>query len=211
MQPIEKVTAFVIRDTESGPELLLFQHPFTGIQLPAGTVDSGEDFADAAVREAFEETGLNARLVKLLGVQVRDLGDSHRITLEDVQVYARPDVKSFNWAFIRHGIFVQYLRSAGEFAQIKYEENDHSDHPNYVTFCIQGWVDETRITRTERRHFYLLGYDDSTPDRWQIHTDNHTFELFWAPIDALPAIHIHQQPWLSYLQSAYPQAGMRAE
>ncbi len=41
--------------------LLVFSHPDSpdaGIQVPAGTVDEGEDPENAVMREAFEETGL---------------------------------------------------------------------------------------------------------------------------------------------------------
>ena len=34
----EKVTAFVIRTANHRAELLLFEHPYAGIQIPAGTV-----------------------------------------------------------------------------------------------------------------------------------------------------------------------------
>ncbi len=37
-QIIEKLTAFVTRPTSNGYELLLFEHPTAGIQIPAGTV-----------------------------------------------------------------------------------------------------------------------------------------------------------------------------
>ncbi len=36
---IEKVTAFVTRMVNGRRELLLFQHPYAGIQIPAGAVD----------------------------------------------------------------------------------------------------------------------------------------------------------------------------
>ena len=36
---LEKVTAFVIRSTAHGEELLLCEHPTAGIQIPAGTED----------------------------------------------------------------------------------------------------------------------------------------------------------------------------
>ena len=45
----------------NGRRLLVFahpDHPDAGIQVPAGTIENGEEPADAVVREAFEETGL---------------------------------------------------------------------------------------------------------------------------------------------------------
>lgn len=52
----------VTRDGSSGQEvLLLYRHRFItdtwGWEIPAGGVDAGEDPADAAIREALEETG----------------------------------------------------------------------------------------------------------------------------------------------------------
>jgi len=42
--------------------LLVFRHPHhpeAGIQVPTGTIEQGESPEDAALREAFEETGLS--------------------------------------------------------------------------------------------------------------------------------------------------------
>lgn len=54
-----------------GRRLLVFrqpEHPEAGIQVPGGTVHPDESLDDAALREAFEETGLdNLRLVAFLG------------------------------------------------------------------------------------------------------------------------------------------------
>jgi 8-oxo-dGTP diphosphatase len=68
-----KVFAYITH----GDWLLVFRHPHApdaGIQVPAGTVEPGELFAAAALREAGEETGLPAlRLAGFLGDQQCDM------------------------------------------------------------------------------------------------------------------------------------------
>jgi 8-oxo-dGTP pyrophosphatase MutT (NUDIX family) len=59
--------------------LLVFTHPRSpeaGVQVPAGTVGDGEDPEAAALREAWEETGLEGlELVGFLGERTRDMSD----------------------------------------------------------------------------------------------------------------------------------------
>lgn len=70
---IQKVFAYITH----GDRLLVFRQPDfpeAGIQVPAGTLRLGEDPAAGALREAREETGLEAlSLVSLLGVDVFDM------------------------------------------------------------------------------------------------------------------------------------------
>lgn len=65
---IGKVSCFVLHPRDH--RLLVFahtDHPEAGIQVPAGTIEAGEDPAVAAVREAEEETGFGGfRIVRLL-------------------------------------------------------------------------------------------------------------------------------------------------
>ncbi len=60
-----------------GNTLLVFRHPDfpeAGIQVPAGTIEPGEEPEAGALREAFEETGLSGlALVAFLGEQMRDV------------------------------------------------------------------------------------------------------------------------------------------
>lgn len=56
-----RVVAYITRDTDRGRELLVFEdpkHPETGIQVPAGRLDPGEELEPALLREIAEEAGL---------------------------------------------------------------------------------------------------------------------------------------------------------
>jgi len=65
-----------------GNHLLVFRHvdyPDAGIQVPGGTVEPGESFKVALMREVREETGLtDCTLMGLLGEQERDMS-SHGV------------------------------------------------------------------------------------------------------------------------------------
>lgn len=77
---IGKVVCYVTR----GEDLLVFLHrsPDSGVQVPAGTIEPGEDPEVAALREAEEETGLSGfRIVRKLGEYTHHYGgrpEDHR-------------------------------------------------------------------------------------------------------------------------------------
>ena len=57
-----KVYAYILRFIDPRFELLVFKHldfPEAGIQVPGGTVESGENIERAVQRESAEETGLD--------------------------------------------------------------------------------------------------------------------------------------------------------
>lgn len=60
MKRVQKVVVYVTH----GDRMLVFSHrdfPEVGVQVPAGTLEAGEDKAEAAIREAEEETGLSLK------------------------------------------------------------------------------------------------------------------------------------------------------
>ncbi|HEX6221737.1 MAG TPA: NUDIX domain-containing protein [Acidimicrobiia bacterium] len=59
--------ACVVRSVGEAPELLVFQHPWEGVQIPKGRVDAGESPVDAACRELEEESGLWMRNPRHIG------------------------------------------------------------------------------------------------------------------------------------------------
>lgn len=56
---------------QNGKILLTKREDFEVWCLPGGAVDEGESVAQAAIREAFEETGLEVKLTRLIGVYSR--------------------------------------------------------------------------------------------------------------------------------------------
>ncbi|WP_217589830.1 NUDIX domain-containing protein [Lentibacillus saliphilus] len=193
-----KVTCFITRKKDNKQELLLIQHPNAGVQIPAGTVEIDEDFYQAAIREAMEETGLKEFVSsKSLGKQEQNLEGKY-IIFDKAKIYSRPDTSSFQWAEIRRGITVLHERSQEEFVQISYKEGDKFPEPNYITYQITGWTKKSKLASfVTREFFHLQSY--SLLDEWEIETDNQKFNLFWSPLDNLPQIVSSQSEWLDYL------------
>jgi 8-oxo-dGTP pyrophosphatase MutT (NUDIX family) len=200
MASLEKVTAFILRQTRRGRELLLFRHPTSGIQFPAGTVDPGETPEVAAAREAAEETGLSGlRLVGLVGVREENPSEGDHYVARTTTVTSRPDPSSFDWARLPRGLMVRLLRRADGYAQVTFEETDRWPDPQYVMYQITGWVPEDTICRTARRHFFLFACESDQPDEWTVAIDHHIFTPFWTALTAPPQVIEPQRPWLDML------------
>lgn len=63
-----KVLVYVMPGPTGRPQLPVFKHrdhPGAGVQVPAGRVEAGEAPESAAYREMWEESGLDARAVRL--------------------------------------------------------------------------------------------------------------------------------------------------
>ena len=61
MQCYGKVVPVVLRHKNHGIDILAFHHPLAGTQLVKGTIEQGEQYEQAAIRELFEESGLSAQ------------------------------------------------------------------------------------------------------------------------------------------------------
>src|SRR4029077_7535622 len=80
-------TVDVLIELAGAPGRLVFverKHEPLGLALPGGFVDSGEWVADAAVREAKEETGLDVELVELFHVYSDPARDARLHTISTV-------------------------------------------------------------------------------------------------------------------------------
>ena len=87
-----------------------------GWTLPGGGIESGEDPRDAVVREVFEETGLEARTGKLLGV------DSRVMVREEVPEGTDPEL---------HTIRIVY-RATVKDGPLRHEVGGSSDEARWV-------------------------------------------------------------------------------
>ena len=197
---VHKVTCFVTRKAAHSTDLLLFNHPHVGVQIPAGTVNPGENIEAAARREAAEETGLNSLiLVRKIAEADDPPPDGFLVTAQPTVVYSRPDLHSMDWAHFRTGLPVEVLRHAEGFTQVRYVEDDRYIDPQYTSYNITGWVPDEVLTNRRMRHFFLFRASGRLPDRWEVPVDYTTFELFWAPLDNLPLIVSPQDGWLKWL------------
>jgi len=65
---MNKACPVVLRNKNNQLELLAFKHPNTGNQLVKGGIKKGEHLESACSRELEEESGIQAQVVKQLGV-----------------------------------------------------------------------------------------------------------------------------------------------
>ena len=65
---MNKACPVVLRHKNNKLELLVFEHPTAGNQLVKGNIKKGEHLESACIRELAEESGIEAQVVKHLGI-----------------------------------------------------------------------------------------------------------------------------------------------
>lgn len=190
-----KVTALVT----SRDSLLLIKHPFVGFELPAGTVEEGEEPLASAIREVKEETSVEiVKLAKELGVMDIDLPEGKASLLSTSTIFSRPDDTSFGWATIPRSAWVSILRKNDEWTQINYSEPDCLPSKNYDTYSLTGWIQSEKLAFKQKRHFYHFVSNDMNDKKWSVFSDCHTFEVGWHRLESLPALAPPQDEWLAF-------------
>lgn len=197
--PVHKVTAFITRDLNGKRELLVFQHPNAGIQLPAGTVERGENIQKAVLREAREETGIQTfALESHLSDIENELREGECIITRTVHVRIEPNQAAMPYErTLGRGGTVQYRTTQNGWSHISCIEYDRVPDPQYIRWNITGWVPNDAISHHKPRHFYHLTTSEQTPDQWSLKSDgDHIFKPFWTPLSPKPNLVPSQNKWL---------------
>ena len=201
-QIVQKVTAFVTRENSGVKELLVFKHPTTGIQIPAGTVEKDEDIETAVKRETNEETGLQFVEIKsYLGCIENELREGRRIIAETTQVYIEPNLNAIPYEKkLTRGHTVDYHSTRGDFTHISYIQYNKHPNPTYIRYNITGWVPNEHLSGQKKRHFFHLATQEETANTWELKSDGgHIFSPFWTPLSPKPNIVPPQNEWLDYV------------
>ncbi len=201
---VQKVTAFIVRERDGVKELLVFKHPTAGIQIPAGTVEEGEDIETAVQREAYEETGLQfVEIENYLGCFENELENNQRIIAETTQVYIEPSLTAIPYKRkLPKGLTVDYLSKQADFTHISYIEYEYDQfyEPICIDTNITGWVPNENISAQKKRHFFHLSTPEETPDAWELKSDQgHIFKPYWTPLSPKPQIIPPQDKWLDFV------------
>ncbi|MCG9134442.1 NUDIX domain-containing protein [Candidatus Poribacteria bacterium] len=201
---VQKVTAFIIRERDGIKELLVFKHPTAGIQIPAGTVEEGENIEIAVKREVYEETGLQfVEIEDYLDCFENELEDNERIIAETTEVYIGPNLSAIPYKRkLPKGLTVDYLSAQADFTHISYIEYEYDQF--YKPICIDtnitGWVPNKNISAQKKRHFFQLTTQEETADAWELKSDQgHVFKPYWTPLSPKPQIIPPQDKWLDFV------------
>ena len=201
---VQKVTAFIVRERSGVRELLVFKHPTAGVQIPAGTVEKGEDIETAVKREAYEETGLQlVEIENYLGHFENELENNQKIIAETTQVYIEPNLTAIPYKRkLPKGLTVNYFSIGEDFTHISYIEYEYDKFhkPICIDSNITGWVPNENLSAQKKRHFFHLSTQEKTADAWELRSDRgHIFKPYWTPLSPKPDIMPPQNKWLDFV------------
>ncbi len=201
---IEKVAAFITQERNGILALLVFKHPTAGVQIPAGSVEVGEDIETAVIRETYEETGLqHVKIEKYLGCFENELDEQERIVTKTTEVYIKPDLNAVPYKEkLTRGLTVNYHANQGDYTHISYieYEYDRFHKPVCIDYNITGWVPNDNLSTQKKRHFFHLSAQEKTADVWELKSDRgHVFQPFWIPLSPKPKIISPQDRWLDFV------------
>jgi 8-oxo-dGTP pyrophosphatase MutT (NUDIX family) len=199
---LEKVA---ILCTRGNSDLLVFRHDRGGVQVPAGTVESGEDVATAAVRELQEESGVLVESVTAL-FSLREQGESdERVVAAPLPLHESPDPGSPIIIPSLWRTWVRVREVSGEFARVAVETWDLDRVPPARTASAEGFVRASALRTHQERHVFHAIAPPNLPERWEVFAeDQYIFRCYWAPLDKHGLIGPHSR-WVEQARPLLPR------
>ncbi len=202
--PFEKVSSFITQKRNDIFSLLVFRHPTAGIQIPAGSVEPGENIETTAIRETYEETGLqHVKIEAYLGCMENELDEHQRIITHTTRVYLQPDLNAVPYKKkLTRGLTADYHATDKDFTHVTYIEYEFDEHfkPKCIDYIIDGWVPNENLSDQKRRHFFHLSTDEITADAWELKSDrDYIFKPYWTPLIPKPQLIPPQDKWLDFV------------
>lgn len=192
---LDKVTALVTRGRGAERDLLVFDHPLAGVQLPSGTVERGEPLETAVRREVREETGLvDVTIVARLAALPEPLPTEAVVFLRRVRARTAPG---------RQGDPVRLGARRGSAAWLRERLGAEA---RVSRDGVEAWVPWGALTTRLRRHLFHLEASGPTQSSWTVRADGHRFRLRWVPLESDPGLIRPQNGWLD---AARPLFGCR--
>jgi len=201
---LHKVAAFVTTGAGSTPRLLTIDHPDAGWQLPAGTVEEGEEPDTAVIRELHEEADLTDLVMVQKLATFNQLTGQQRVMCQTAQfrLAREPDAPLLAHT-CRRGWYVRELARQAGMVEVCYEEREHHENlPGEVVLSWIGWVADTAVTATLTRHLYHFRPTIKLPDEWFADPGDHghsPWRLFWQPLATAQLVQ-GQQVWLDMVR-----------
>jgi len=198
---VEKVVAIITRGSGAETEILVFRHRFSGMQLPAGTVERGEPVDAALLREVREETGLQAVVVdRKLALLDERLPPSDLMVTDWVEPLTAPHQGAARAeGTVRRGMGFRCWEERNGFARIAYRQGDMASGDGGDD-QVQAWISTTAVSRRIRRHIYHLYPAEDTPARWLVKDAEAElsldFHVYWTLLWSALGLHPIQDGWL---------------
>jgi 8-oxo-dGTP pyrophosphatase MutT (NUDIX family) len=194
----QKVTAFVTRGTGGSKELLTLVHPLAGRQLPAGSVEEGEDPHAAARREVWEEADLQdfTQFVLLDVESHRSNGVGFLCTDQGVRREPATTSTPSDVDILHRSHKVAIEAKHGPWVRVSHRICDFNLTPPRILEKVSGWVQRTQIACVLQRHYFHLITAPDNRKSWSREADGHIFRVEWVPLTPAPRLVAGQQPWL---------------
>lgn len=172
--------------------LLVFDHPLAGTQLPAGSVEEGEEPIEAARREVFEETRIQVTGGEIVGTSTERLVGHGVLLCNVTDARGQTIAKGHKVLIVSRSDFSIVIRE---------EIYDFSFTPPKLKQQTQIETDIDNISFTIVRSFVRFTVNSvMTTQRWSHDADGNIFEVYWTDLADPVELIGPQNSWLRFIR-----------